>query len=297
MPEVTFADVTGGTGGAVAPEPSVSGMNGTDGADGMDATQERGAATQERGAAEPAIVVEGLHKRYGRKIAVGDIGLRVERGEIFGILGANGAGKTTTVETIAGLRRAGRHDRGTVRVLGLDPQRDRAALRQVLGVQLQDARLHDALTVDELIGLYRSFYPHPRPATELVGLVGLEEQRRVRFDKLSGGQQQRLSIALALAGRPRVVILDELTTGLDPKARRQMWATVERLRDEGTTILLVSHAMEEVERLCDRIALLDAGRVLATGTPAALVAEVGATDLDEAFVALTGTHVEAEEAA
>ncbi|MBO1805808.1 ABC transporter ATP-binding protein [Leucobacter ruminantium] len=252
---------------------------------------------QNHGEAEPAIVVEGLHKRYGQKIAVDDVGLRVERGEIFGILGANGAGKTTTVETIAGLHRAGRHDRGTVRVLGLDPQRDRAALRQVLGVQLQDARLHDALTVDELIGLYRSFYPHPRPAAELVGLVGLEEQRSVRFDKLSGGQQQRLSIALALTGRPRVVILDELTTGLDPKSRRQMWATVEQLRDEGSTILLVSHAMEEVERLCDRVALLDAGRVLATGTPAALVAEAGAADLDEAFVALTGKHAEEEEAA
>lgn len=248
-------------------------------------------------ASDPAVVVEGLRKQYRRKVAVEDISLRVEHGEIFGLLGANGAGKTTTVEAIAGLRKPRRHDRGTVRVLGLDPQRDRAALRHLLGVQLQSATLHGALTVDELINLYRGFYPNPRPAAQLIGLVGLEEQRRVRFDQLSGGQQQRLSIALALAGRPRVVILDELTTGLDPKARRQMWTTVERLRDEGCTILLVSHAMEEVERLCDRVALLDAGRMLATGTPAALIEQARAADLDEAFVALTGKHLEEEEAA
>lgn len=182
-----------------------------------------------------------------------------------------------------------------MRVLGLDPHRDRQALRQVLGVQLQSAYLHGALTVQELIGLYRGFYPNPRSADELIDLVGLDEQRRTRFEKLSGGQQQRLSIALALAGRPRVVILDELTTGLDPRARRQMRMTVEKLRDEGCTILLVSHAMEEVERLCDRIALLDGGRIIATGTPAGIVSQAGAGDLDEAFVKLTGKHLEEEE--
>jgi ABC-2 type transport system ATP-binding protein len=237
----------------------------------------------------PAIVVEHLHKRYGPRVAVDDVSLRVDPGEIFGILGTNGAGKTTTVEMIAGLRRPGR---GAVSLLGLDPRRDRAKVRQVLGVQLQESYVHGALTVSELIGLYRSFYPNPRPADELVELVGLEEQRRVRFEKLSGGQQQRLSIALALVGRPRVVILDELTTGLDPRARRRMWTTIERLRDEGVTIVLVSHAMEEVERLCDRVALLDAGRVVAVETPAGLVARAGTQNLDDAFVALTGKQLE-----
>lgn len=236
-----------------------------------------------------AIVADRLHKRYRRNVAVEEVSLRVAPGEIFGILGTNGAGKTTTVEMIAGLRRP---DRGRARVLGLDPAQDRAAVRQVLGVQLQEAQLHGSLTVEELIRLYRGFYAAPRPAGELIELVGLGEQRRTRFDKLSGGQQQRLSIALALAGRPRVVILDELTTGLDPSARRRMWGTVERLRDEGCTILLVSHAMEEVEVLCDRVALLDAGRVVALDTPAGLVARAGAENLDDAFVALTGKQLE-----
>lgn len=241
---------------------------------------------------EPAIHAEHLHKRYGDTVAVDDVTLRVEVGEVLGVLGTNGAGKTTTVEMIAGLRKP---DRGRVRVLGLDPRRDRARVRQVLGVQLQEADVHGALTVSELIGLYRSFYADPRPAGELVELVGLQEQRGVRFERLSGGQQQRLSIALALAGRPRVVVLDELTTGLDPRARRRMWTTIEDLRAEGITILLVSHAMEEVERLCDRVALLDAGRLVAVDTPAGLVARAGAANLDDAFVALTGKQLEAAE--
>ncbi|MET8989572.1 ABC transporter ATP-binding protein [Nonomuraea wenchangensis] len=219
-----------------------------------------------------AVVAERLHKRYRAKVAVEDISLSVAAGEIFGILGRNGAGKTTTVEMIAGLRRP---DRGTVHVLGLDVRHDRARLRQVLGVQLQEATLHGSLTVTELIRLYATFYPHPLPIGELIESVGLTDSARTRFVNLSGGQQQRLSIALALVGRPRVVILDELTTGLDPEARRHMWATVERLRESGVTILLVSHAMEEVERLCDRVALLDAGRVVALDTPSGLVERAG----------------------
>jgi ABC-2 type transport system ATP-binding protein len=237
----------------------------------------------------PAVVAENLSKRYGDTVAVDDVSLRVGTGEILGILGTNGAGKTTTVEMIAGLRAP---DSGHVRVLGLDPRHDRAKVRQVLGVQLQQAYLHHALTVAELVGLYRGFYPDPRSADELLELVGLSARRTTRFEKLSGGQQQRLSIALALAGRPRVVILDELTTGLDPRARRQMWATVEQLRDEGVTVLLVTHAMEEVERLCDRVALLDGGRLIALDTPAGLVTRAGATNLDEAFVALAGKELE-----
>lgn len=239
---------------------------------------------------EPAILAEHLHKRYGDTVAVDDISLRVESGETLGVLGTNGAGKTTTVELIAGLRTP---DSGQVSVLGLDPHRDRAALRQVLGVQLQHAYLHGALTVAELLGLYRSFYPDPRSTEELLELVELTGQRGTRFEKLSGGQQQRLSIALALTGRPRLVILDELTTGLDPRARRRMWTAVENLREE--TVILVSHAMEEVERLCDRVALIDHGRVIALDTPAGLVESSGRANLDEAFVALTGKELDVEE--
>ncbi|NGM15085.1 ABC transporter ATP-binding protein [Verrucosispora sp. WMMA2044] len=242
---------------------------------------------------EPAILAEHLAKSYRGRRAVVDVSLRVELGEAVGVVGANGAGKTTTVEMIAGLRVP---EQGRVRVLGLDPRRDRARLRQVLGVQLQQAHLHHALRVTELVDLYRSFYPDPRPTGELLDLVELTGQRRTSFDKLSGGQQQRLSIALALAGRPRVVILDELTTGLDPAARRRMWATVERLSSEGVSVLLVSHTMEEVERLCDRVAVLDAGRVVALDTPAGLVARAGTSTLDDAFVALTGRQLTEEPA-
>jgi ABC-2 type transport system ATP-binding protein len=233
------------------------------------------------------IEVEGLHKRYGDTMAVDDVSFEVRPGEIFGVLGRNGAGKTTTVEMVAGLRRP---DRGRCRVLGLDPQHDRAALRQVLGVQLQQAWLHGALTVRELVGLYRSFYPDGAEPDELLARLGLDEQHKTRFETLSGGQQQRLSAALALVGRPRVAILDELTAGLDPQARREAWQLVEAIRDDGVTVVLVSHAMDEVERLCDRLTILDRGRVLATGTPAEVVdAAKGAAEqatLEDAFLAL-----------
>ncbi|WP_449278833.1 ABC transporter ATP-binding protein [Leucobacter sp. GX24907] len=242
----------------------------------------------------PAIEVTNLRKRYKGRSVVDGVSLRVDRGSIFGVLGPNGAGKTTTVEMIGGLRRP---DSGTLSVLGLHPRRDRARLRQVLGMQLQSALLHDTLTARELVDLYRSFYPHPRSAEESLGLVELWDRRNTRFQKLSGGQQQRLSIALALVGRPEVVILDEITTGLDPTARRRIWATVEHLRENGTTIVMVSHAMDEVDRLCDQVALLQDGRVLAEGTPASLTELAGADTLEEAFVALTGFESHEDEAA
>ncbi|MEU6860385.1 ABC transporter ATP-binding protein [Glycomyces sp. NPDC046736] len=248
----------------------------------------------------PAIEARGLRKRYGDTTAVDGLDLTVETGEIFGILGRNGAGKSTTVEIIAGLRRP---DAGEVTVLGLDPWKDRARLRQVLGVQLQETAVHAALQVRELVRLHRSFHRDGADPDELIERVGLTASAKKRFEHLSGGQQQRLSIALALVGKPRAVILDELTTGLDPEARRQMWATVEELRDEGTTIVLVSHNMDEVRRLCDHVAILDRGRVVAVDKPAGLI-EAAGTDQDDAgeseafeaaFFALTGSKLEGEE--
>jgi ABC-2 type transport system ATP-binding protein len=215
----------------------------------------------------PVIEVEHLHKRYGDKVAVDDVSLTVEEGEIFGILGPNGAGKTTAVECVEGLRRP---DGGRIAVLGLDPGRDGAEVHQVLGAQLQDAALPDKLRVGEAIALYRSFYRAPADGEALLEALGLAAHRDVPYRKLSGGQRQRLSIALALIGDPRIAILDELTTGLDPQARRDTWRLVSNMRDRGVTVVLVTHFMEEAERLCDRVALIDAGRVVAIDAPAAL---------------------------
>ncbi|WP_435736354.1 ABC transporter ATP-binding protein [Cellulosimicrobium sp. PMB13] len=217
-------------------------------------------------------LTKSYRRKHGTTVAVDDVSLVAAEGEILGILGPNGAGKTTTVEMVAGVRRP---DGGSVRVAGLDPFTERAAVRRVLGVQLQSGYLHGALTVRELAHLYRSFYGAGHDPDDLVTTLGLDEQRDVRYEKLSGGQQQRVAIVLALVGDPRVVVLDELTTGLDPQARRQVWGVVERLRDDGVTVLLVSHLMEEVERLCDRVTLLDGGRVVAHDTPAGLVAGAG----------------------
>ncbi|MBO1751190.1 ABC transporter ATP-binding protein [Actinotalea sp. BY-33] len=216
-----------------------------------------------------AIEMHDLHKTYRSTTAVAGVSLTVPEGSIMGLVGRNGAGKTTTVEITAGLREP---DRGRVSVLGLDPRRDRRAVRQVLGVQLQESQLHSALTALELVTLYRSLYRSGLGPAAALEAVGLGRSAGTRFEKLSGGQQQRLSIALAIIGRPRVVILDELTTGLDPEARREVWGLVDGLRADGVTVLLVSHHMDEVERLCDQVALLDAGRVASTGSPATIVA-------------------------
>ncbi|MEU6075126.1 ABC transporter ATP-binding protein [Micromonospora sp. NPDC047074] len=220
----------------------------------------------------PVIEVEHLHKRYGEKIAVDDVSFSVEKGEIFGVLGPNGAGKTTTVECVQGLRRA---DGGSVRVLGLDPLRDRTEVRQRVGAQLQESQLPDKLRVREALDLYRSFYRNQADIDELLTDLGLTEQRNTYFQKLSGGQKQRLSVALALVGQPEIAILDELTTGLDPQGRRDTWDLVERIRDRGVTIVLVTHFMEEAERLCDRLAIIDRGRVVAIDSPAGLLTRVG----------------------
>ncbi|WP_144123714.1 ABC transporter ATP-binding protein [Catellatospora sichuanensis] len=237
------------------------------------------------------IEVNGLTKRYGDRTVVDGVSFTVAEGEIFGILGENGAGKTTTVECISGLRTP---DSGTISVLGMDAHTDREQLRRLIGVQLQESQLQDRLRVGEAMQLYASFYPDPADWRELVAAVGLNEQVRMPYAKLSGGQKQRLSIALALIGNPRVAILDELTTGLDPRARRETWKLIRQIRDRGVTVLLVTHFMDEAERLCDRLAVLDGGRIVALDTPAALIAGVGDVDgyranLEDAFLALTGS--------
>ncbi len=214
------------------------------------------------------IEVQNLEKRYGSHLAVNDVSFSVERGEIFGIIGPNGAGKTTTVEIIEGLRKP---DRGSVRLLGLDPQRDRSELRQRLGVQLQSSQLPEKIKVWEALDLYSSFYRDPADWEQLLELLGLTGKRDATFEQLSGGQKQRLSTALALAGNPEVLILDELTTGLDPQARREIWQLIEDIRRRGVTVLLVTHFMEEAERLCDRLAMFAGGRIVALDTPARIV--------------------------
>ncbi|MBM7491153.1 ABC-2 type transport system ATP-binding protein [Micromonospora luteifusca] len=219
----------------------------------------------------PVIEVTHLKKTYGDLVAVGDVSFTVEAGEIFGVLGPNGAGKTTTVECVAGLRVP---DGGGVSVLGLDPRRDAAQLRQRVGVQLQESQLPDRLRVAEALELYASFYRNPADPAALIDKLGLGEKRNTAYKKLSGGQKQRLSIALALVGNPEIAILDELTTGLDPQARRDTWGLIEQVRDSGVTIVLVTHFMEEAERLCDRVAVIDQGRVVALDSPAGLVSTV-----------------------
>ncbi len=221
---------------------------------------------------QPMIQVEHLRKVYGSTVAVEDVSFCVQPGEIFGILGPNGAGKTTTVESVIGLRKP---DRGTVQVLGLDPQRDRTALAQRIGIQLQQANLADRLKVWEALDLFASFYARTVPWQPLLEQWGLAEKRDTAFVNLSGGQKQRLFIALALLNDPEVVFLDELTTGLDPQARRNTWELVQEIRAQGKTVVLVTHFMDEAEALCDRLAIIDRGKVIALDRPAALVHSLG----------------------
>jgi ABC-2 type transport system ATP-binding protein len=217
----------------------------------------------------PSVQIAHLRKTYGPLVAVDDVSLSVAEGEIFGILGPNGAGKTTTVECVMGLRSP---DAGSIRVMGLDPGQDREDLHVIVGAQLQESALPPKLRVGEILDLYRSFYRAPADVGELVDALGLAGKRKDYYRSLSGGQRQRLSIALALIGRPKVAVLDEMTSGLDPQARRATWDLIEGVRNRGVTILLVTHFMEEAERLCDRVALIDAGHVVALDSPAGLAA-------------------------
>ena len=217
----------------------------------------------------PAVItVSNLGKRYGRTVAVDDVSLEVYEGEIFGLIGPNGAGKTTTMECVEGNRVP---DTGKISVLGLDPRRDANALRQRIGVQHQEAHLQKRIKVWEAVDLWRSLYPRVVHTDALLAGLGLESKRNAWFMTLSGGQKQRLFIALALIHEPEVVFLDELTTGLDPQARRAIWSLVTGIRDRGTTVFLTTHLMEEAERLCDRVAIIEHGRLIEIGTPADLV--------------------------
>jgi len=222
----------------------------------------------------PVIEVRALRKRYGSTHVLHDVSFAVEEGELFGLLGTNGAGKTTTVEILQGLRTA---DGGEVTVLGLDPAVSGDRLRRLIGAQLQDAALPERLRVGEALRLFASLHPSPRPLHELAEEWQLEALWRRPFAALSGGERQRLFVALALVGRPTLVFLDELTQNLDPVGRRRTWDVVRRVRDGGTTVVLVTHDVEEAERLCDHVVVMDRGRVVADGTPASIVEELGGT--------------------
>jgi ABC-2 type transport system ATP-binding protein len=222
--------------------------------------------------AAPAVAVHNLVKKYGHRVAVDDVSLSIHEGEIFGIIGPNGAGKTTTVECISGLRAP---DSGSITVYGLSPRKDRNKIREFVGVQLQESALPPRIKVGEAVRLFASFYTNPLDPDQLLESLGIEQIMNSSFKNLSGGQKQRLSIALALVGNPRLAILDELTTGLDPEARHEIWSLIERMRDRGVTVILVTHFMDEAERLCDRLALINQGTVRALDTPEAIAARAG----------------------
>jgi ABC-2 type transport system ATP-binding protein len=233
------------------------------------------------------VQVEGLSKIYGKTTAVDGISFEIRKGEIFGMVGPNGAGKTTTIECIEGLRQA---DQGRIRVLGLDPIKQERQLRPLLGIQLQSAHLPDNLKVWEALDLYASFYKRTVDWEDLIESLGLAEKRDTSFRKLSGGQQQRLFIALALLNDPQLVFLDELTTGLDPHARHAIWDLVREVRDHGKTVFLTTHYMEEAEQLCDRVAILDCGRVVALDTPANLIQDLNISERVVFKVNGSGSH-------
>jgi ABC-2 type transport system ATP-binding protein len=225
-----------------------------------------------RGDSGPVITVQHLVKKYRDFYAVNDVSFSIWEGEIFGIIGPNGAGKTTTVECISGLRVP---DSGSINIQGLSPHKDRNRIREFLGVQLQESSMPLRLKVSEAVNLFASFYPNPMNPGVLLEILGINNVENSIYKKLSGGQKQRLSIALALVGNPKIAILDELTTGLDPEARRETWTLIENIRDRGVTVILVTHYMDEAERLCDRLALINHGKLVILDTPEAIAAQAG----------------------
>jgi ABC-2 type transport system ATP-binding protein len=234
----------------------------------------------------PALSVRNLRKTFGSVVAVDHLDLEVRRGECFGLLGPNGAGKTTTIEICEGLNEP---DAGDVEILGRRWRTHARELRELLGIQLQDTQLAEKLTVEETLKLFRSFYARGRDVAEVLGIVQLEEKRKGRVGTLSGGQKQRLALACAIVGDPELLFLDEPTTGLDPQARRQVWDLIEALKAAGRTIVLTTHYMEEAERLADRVAIVDHGRVIAQGAPQELIESLGAEHVVE-FAVVSGAR-------
>ena len=228
--------------------------------------------------AEPALSCAGIVKRYGDVLAVDGLDLEVRRGECFGLLGPNGAGKTTTIEILEGLLSP---DAGRVRILGRAWGENDDALRARLGIHLQETQMDDKLSVIETLRLFRSFYPRGRPVDDVLGLLELDGKRGSWVGKLSGGQRQRLAVGCALVGDPELLFLDEPTTGLDPQSRRQLWALLQRYRTEGGTILLTTHYMDEAHVLCDRVAIVDQGRIVTEGSPDELILSIGAPHIVE----------------
>ena len=251
----------------------------------------------------PALRVQGLRKAYDDVVAVDGLDLQVHAGECFGLLGPNGAGKTTTIEICEGLLPA---DSGSVEVLGRRWESDARDLRELLGIQLQETQLSEKLTVDETLTLFQSFYRNARDIGEVIDQVELDEKRHSRVGALSGGQKQRLAVACALVGDPQLLFLDEPTTGLDPQSRRQMWELISKFQAEGRTIVLTTHYMEEAERLCDRVAIVDHGHVIALGTPQELMESLDPSQLpppaprktsatlEDVFISLTGRTLQDE---
>jgi ABC-2 type transport system ATP-binding protein len=238
---------------------------------------------------ETVLRVRDLRKAYQDVVAVHGLDLEVQAGECFGLLGPNGAGKTTTIEICEGLTQ---RDSGELEVLGLRWESDAAALKQRLGIQLQETQLSEKLTVEETVRLFRSFFRKGPTAERVLGLVQLEEKRRARVGTLSGGQKQRLALACALVGDPELLFLDEPTTGLDPQARRQLWELIEEFKRAGRTIVLTTHYMDESERLCERVTIMDHGKVIALGSPRELVASIGVEHVVEFSVDAVGQPLE-----
>jgi ABC-2 type transport system ATP-binding protein len=220
---------------------------------------------------DTALTIRDLHKSYGDVLAVSNLELAVSAGECFGLLGPNGAGKTTTIEICEGLLEP---DSGDVEVLGMRWKTDERRLREMLGIQLQETQLSEKLTVSETVRLFQSFYKSRRPVDDVIALVQLEEKAKARVGALSGGQKQRLAVACAIVGDPKLLFLDEPTTGLDPQSRRQLWDLITQFRADGRTVVLTTHYMDEAERLCDRVAIVDHGKVIALDTPRALIASL-----------------------
>jgi ABC-2 type transport system ATP-binding protein len=236
-----------------------------------------------RRAAPVALSARGLTKKFGAAVAVDDVDLEIDRGECFGILGPNGAGKTTTVEMLEGLIEP---TGGQLSLFGMSWARDAASLRTRIGIQLQQSQFPESSTVEEVFRLFASFYPRGAAPEAMLDLVGLRSHRRARLAQLSGGQRQRVALGVALAPEPDIVFLDEPTTALDPEVRRDLWNLIHELKAGGRTIVLTTHSMEEVERLCDRVVILDHGRVVAAGRPADLMHSAAAATFDEAYVVM-----------